>query len=412
MSKFQIVFAFTISILLSFSCTSENENTSLYVISNRDFEDILYIEGTVEPVNSTTVTCPRNFDGVIAQLIEDGTPVEEGDVICVLEMQELSSQYDDLLTNLENARAVQSKTIADLDMEYALLEAQVKNNEAATKIAQLDSLQLIYSTPIQRRIKELDLEKVAVEKNKYEKKIQSLEIIQQSELRRRELNVQRLASRAQAVKERLDNLTIKAPKKGLAIRANYDVTGEKLQVGDPVWNAMPLVIIPDLLEMKVKILAPEKDFKYINEGDSVMYTFDAMPENKAWGKITKKTLVGRQIRRNSKVKRFEIEASIDSVLVMPEPGFTANCHIILKQVKDAIVVPQVAIFEEDSMRVVYVKKNGGFETRQISIGISSPKEAVITAGLQKDETVALVKPESSSIKETVLFSDSIKLGKR
>jgi multidrug efflux pump subunit AcrA (membrane-fusion protein) len=131
-----------------------------------------------------------------------------------------------------------------------------------------------------------------------------------------------------------------------------------------------------------------------------------MPENKAWGKITKKAPVGQPISTDSKVKFFEIEATVDSFIVIPGPGLSAECRVILKRVPEAIVIPQIAIFEEDSMKVVYVKTKNGFELRQIETGVSSPKEAVITKGLAKDERIALSKPQIAIINQKKLLPDS------
>jgi hypothetical protein len=383
-------------------------NISTYTIPNKNLENILTVEGFVEPVFSTTLQCPRYADATIVELIEDGTMVEAGDVVCVLEDVRLETDYDQLLINIENEQANLSKTKANLEMEYTLLEAQVQNNEAQTKISNLDSLQLKYSPQTQQRIKSLEMEIVAIEKNKLEKKLQALSVIQQNEIKRMEFRIQRLLNNAKAVKEKIDGLTLRAPKRGLAIRA-ANVLGNdrtiKLQIGDPVWGNIPIIIIPEMDSMKIKIMAPESDFKYINVSDSVFYTFDAMPDNKAWGKITKKAPVGQPIERGSTVKLFEIESSVDSTLLMPDPGFTANCHIVITQVKDTIVVPQVAIFEEDSMKVVYVKRDERFEMRQILTGTSSPKEAIVTTGLQRHETIALTKP--SSVKAKILLPDSV-----
>jgi multidrug efflux pump subunit AcrA (membrane-fusion protein) len=405
--KQQIVFIYILLFLFLFSCSDDNKSISTYTVPNKNLENILIIDGFVEPVFSTTLQCPGYVDGTIVQFVEDGTLVEEGEIVCVLEDTRLKNDYDELLINIENEQANLSKTKANLEMEYAMLEAQVQNNEAETKIANLDSLQLIYSPQTQQKIKTLEMEIVAIQKNKLEKKLQALSVIQQSEIKRMEFRIQRLLSRAEAAKEKLDGLKIKAPKKGLAIRAAnmFSEKHTKLQIGNPIWDGMPLVIIPEMDKMKIKIKAPEKDFKYINLGDSVFYTFDAMPGNKAWGKILKKAPVGQQIAKGSKVKLFEIESSIDSVPVMPEPGVTANCHILIAQVKDTIVIPQVAIFEEDSMKVVYVKRDNGFEMRQIIAGLSSPKEAIITAGLRRNETIALTKP--ASVKAKILLPDSI-----
>ena len=390
------------------ACTVQDEKgEATYTVSSKNFENIVVISGFAEPIRATNMLCPGDIDGVITFLIEDGTYVEQGDVVCIIEYKELQDYYDQLVINLENVKAHLNKTRADLDMQYALLEAQVKNNDADTQIAELDSLQLMYSTPSQRKISELELEKVAINKARYEKKLQALAIIHQSEIRRIELEIQNLDNRAKGIKDRLDALTLKANEKGLAVRATNRVTDTKFQEGDPVWGNMQVVTIPELAEMKVKIFASERDYKVINVDDSVSYAFDAMPDNIGWGKILMKSPVGQQYKEGSKVKFFEIEASIDSIFTMPEPGFTADCSIFIHQIKDTIVAPQVAIFEQDSMKVVYVKKENGYEMRQVLTGLSSPKEAIITAGLDPGETIALTIPKSSGIKNKQLLPDSI-----
>jgi hypothetical protein len=324
-----------------------------------------------------------------------------------VEVSDLQINYDQLLISYENAQVDLTRTQADMDMQYALLEAQVKTNEAETQIARLDSLQLEYATPNQVKIKELELAQVTIQKERFEKKLQALDFIRKSEVRKKELQLRQFANRIQSVKEQLDALTVKAPKDGLAIRTVNPLTRKKLQVGDPVWSRMPLVNLPEFTGMKVKIQAPETDYKYINLNDPVSFSFDAMPENKAWGKIQMKSPVGQSYKENSKVKFFEIEASIDSALLMPEPGFTAYCRILLKEVKDTLMVPQIAIFEEDSMKVIYVKQEKGFDLRQIATGISSPKEVVITAGLQGNEVVALTQPPASLLRRKLFLpSDS------
>lgn len=346
-------------------------------------------------------------DAIIQSIVDDGVFVEAGDIVCVLEAKELQTNYDELLVFLENSKAQLNTTKATLSLEYSLLEAQVRNNEADTQIAQLDSLQLTYSPENQRKIKELELERVSIEKNKLEKKLKSLAIIQQSEIRKLELEIQRTEQRVSSIKEILDKLVLRAPKKGLVTRAMNRMTGKKMQIGDNVWNNMPIILMPEMENVKVMIMAPEQDYRYINIGDSVGYTFDAMPDNIAWGKIQKRSPVGQPINQNSKVKLFEIEASIDSSSTIPEPGFTANCKIWLKEVKDTIVAPQIAIFDEDSIKVVYVKQGNKFEKRQVMTGISSPKEAIISKGLRNDEIISLTKPSISLIKKTTLLPDSI-----
>jgi len=406
-SKFLVYLLLIFQVL---SC-SQDAQVATYTTSYGDFTNSMLLEGLVEPVLSTTLSSPRYCDGTIVFLVEDGEYVEEGQVVCIIEFQQLQNQYDQILIQLENAEAGLNKTKADLSMQFALLEAQVRTNEADTKIAQMDSLQIAYMSLNQRAIKELELEKATIEKARYEKKLEALKFIQQTEIKKLELEIQRFKMRVDAMKEQLDALTIKAPRSGMVVRANNRSVGGgvKLLVGDPVWSNFPVAIMPDFKKMKVIITASEADFKHISVNDSVNYTFDAMPDNTGTGKILKKAPVGQPYKRGGTVKFFEVETSIDSVLTMPEPGFTANCHIIMKQVENVISVPQIALFDEDSLKVVYVQLKKGFESRQVQTDISSPTEIIVSAGLTAGEIIALSKPKPSLIKTRTALPDSLML---
>jgi multidrug efflux pump subunit AcrA (membrane-fusion protein) len=372
-----------------------------------DFEDFLTIDGYIEPVQTISVSCPREADGIVTYLIKDGTYANQDDVVCTIEDKEVKKRYDEAIVNLETAKADLNKSKADLDLQYALLEAQVKNNAAETDIADLDSLQLKYLSPNLQKIKKLELQKVAIEKHKLEKKLKSLAIINQSDIKKSEFEIQRLTSLIQSSKEQLDGLVLKAPYKGMIYRSTY-YTGAKVKEGDNVWNNMPVVTIPDLTKMKVKIIASEGNYKRININDAVELTFDAMPKNKAWGKILSKSPVGQPIKENSKIKTFEIEATIDSSLVIPGPGLSANCKVIIKQIKNALVIPVIAIFEKDSLKVVYIKKAGKYEMRQVVCGATSPKNAVISSGIRVNEQISLLEPKSTLVEKKTWIGKPIK----
>jgi hypothetical protein len=50
-----------------------------------------------------------------------------------------------------------------------------------------------------------------------------------------------------------------------------------------------------------------------------------------------------------------------------------------------------------------VKNGDKFEMRQVTLGTSSPKSAIVVAGLKVGEKILLVKPSSSLIDKKTLF---------
>jgi len=408
MNKLSLLFATLIFGMIYTSCQDQEKKEILIDhISHTNFEDILTVDGTVNAVRSVTMTCPPELEGEIVYLIEDGTHVEKGDLVCQMENRETQDVIDQLQIAVENAKANLTKTKANLEMRYAQLDAQVKTNEVQTSIANLDSLQLIYASPVQRRVKELELQKAAIIKNKLTKKLVALDIINKNQIKRMELQIQSQENRQSMIMGIIDKMTIKATQSGMAMRAISWETGKKVQEGDNVEGSMPLINIPDMTEMKVNISASEASYKRMNINDRVEYTFDAMPGNVASGKITSKAPIGQPLTRNSKVKFFEVEASMEKAKILPKPGLSVSCNIILQRVKDTIVVPQIAVFDEDSMKFVYVKREKGYEKRQVKIGPSSPKLAVIAKGLTGKESLSLIKPSSASVKNTTLLPGPI-----
>ena len=131
----------------------------LYEVIRQPFEDVLTIEGYAESVRSEHIDCPPDVDGTIISIVETGTMVNEGDVICVIEDVNIANNYERWKLNLESMQAELEKLIASQELEFALLEAQVRNNDVETLLAESDSLQMLYLNPSERRIKELQAER-------------------------------------------------------------------------------------------------------------------------------------------------------------------------------------------------------------------------------------------------------------
>lgn len=381
------------------SCSSKNgEGFTYYTVERDAFVDVLRVEGFTESLGSVILTCPPDVDGSIEYLIESGTMVKKGDTLCIIEDLSIEERYDNLLIDLENSYADLESTKANAQLELAMLEAQVRTNEAETQIAGLDSVQLLYLSPTERRIKELQMEQSAIRRERLNKQVDKQKIIQQADIKKAESKISRIERRVESQRELLQSLILLAPRDGLAIRARRNPwTAQTWLVGDNVWNGRAVVTMPTIDSMKVLIYAQETEYKRIEVGDSVEYTFDAMPDNRAWGRITKLSPMGLKRTEGSEVKTFEVEASVDSVLHPLDPGLSANCRIFLQHVPDTLVVPTVCVYKRDSVDVVYVRKGKKYEERVVRLSITTPRSSVIADGVNEGEQITLIKPDDKHI---------------
>lgn len=385
MAAFGLIFA---------SCSSgEGGALPMYAIERVVYEDVLTIEGQTESVNSMNVFCPPDIDGTIISILESGTRVKKGDVVCVIEDVNIANNYDELLVDLESAQAELEKLKASQQLEYALLEAQVKNNDAETMLAGFDSIQMLYMSPVERRTKELQLDRARIERARLLKKVDATKVMQKTDVMRVQKRIERIERRLESEKERMESLTLRAPKDGVMVRAKVWPWGDQTwKVGDNIWDGRVVVNMPSFDSTKVILYVQETEYKRLHMGDSVTYTFDAMPGNRGWGRITKMASVGMERTEGSHVKTFEVEASVDSLLSPVDPGLSARCRIYMKHIPNVIAVPTISIFDEDSLKVVYVKKGRRYEPREVVLGVGSPKMTIIDKGLKEGETIALIRP--------------------
>jgi multidrug efflux pump subunit AcrA (membrane-fusion protein) len=389
-----VLYGMTAIGLLASCSFGEDDALPVYAIKRTAYEDVLVVEGYTESVNSVNINCPPHLGGTIVHIVESGTEVKKGDVVCVLEDANLAESCERLELDLESARAEVEKLQAAQQLENTLLEAQVKNNEAEAILAESDSIQMLYMSPVERRSKALQLERARVERDLLYKKMEAAKVMQKMDLVRAEKRIRRIERRLDDERRKLESLTLKAPCDGIAVRGRrWHWSDVVWNIGDQVRDGRTVVTLPDFKRVKVIFHAQETEYKRMQLADSVVFAFDASPENYGWGRIVKMASVGQERTSGSQVKTFEVEVSVDSLSVPVEPGLSAKCHIYTKYIPDMIVVPTISIFDRDSLKVVYVQKGKRYEEREVKLGIGSPKMTIISEGLHEGERITLIKPK-------------------
>ncbi|MFB6319592.1 efflux RND transporter periplasmic adaptor subunit [Saccharicrinis sp. FJH54] len=378
-----------------FSCSNEDNKYVYSTVEKGDFTESVKMEGVVDAVNSVSVSCPRIFNVTVAYLVEDGEFVKKGDTVCILENQQLITNYDNRLKSLSSARAQYTKLEASLAMNIALLEAQVKNNEVQTSIVFMDSLQMKYSSDVQKKLTRLEIEKAEITRRKLEDKLRSTEEINNAELRKMRLQIKQFELYISRTKDDLDQLVLIAPQDGMATIGSPN--GEKLKIGDRVWPGDGIVNLPDMRSIKVLLQVPESKFKRLEMKQPVEITFDAVPGVIARGEVSHMTPVGKPVSRNSKIKVFDVTVKVNETSEIPDLGTTAKCNVIIKRQENCLVIPQIAIETIDSVKYVYVLTKGKINKQQINTGYESVENAVVTRGLGENDVILLNKPLDSEV---------------
>jgi HlyD family secretion protein len=406
------------------SCTGKKDSSIItFRLNKSDYRETINIPGAIQAVVTTPVILPRNMYGqmIVMRLAQDGEFVKTGDTICVVSSPEMESKYKETLTSIETREAELKKAEADAQLSISLLEAQLATSEAQLKISSLDSLQLQFATDSKRRLLELEMKKSLIEKQKTERKLAATRKIGESDLKQKRMMIMQEKTKAQGLADQINALTVIAKRDGVVQRAisptfyfsgssGTGAFGGPIREGTVLIISVPVLQFPDLSTMQISADAAEADFKKIEKGQKVLITVDAAKKLITTGKVNRKSLAGGNMMRysTSKVRSYEVIIDIDSCHSRLKPGLSANCEITLKEAKDTLFVPTLAIFEKDSTRVVYVKGKEKFTPVKIESGTAGSSYTIITGGLKGDEIIALTEPPNSLIVKVKAPADTTK----
>lgn len=367
-------------------------------VERKNFIDKITVSGSLESIKTFNITAPQVFSNLtINWLIDEGTHIKKGDTVCSLEALRLEEVYSTAVSQYEIAVAEYNKSKADLDLQYLMLESQVNTIDISTSISRLDSLQLQFTTPLEKRKIELEMEKAEIEREKLLNKLKFLKSINASEMKKMELKISQEQNRINMAVDQLNKLELQSDVDGMVIYSNSWSTGNKIAEGDEVWGGMPLLEIPRMDKVQAKLFVNETNFKRIEKGQEVEIHVDARSDLKLSGEILRKSPMGKPIRRRSKVKVYEIIASLDSAAISVQPGLSITCDIILNRLNDTLVIPTVSVFEKDSTKLVFVEAGNKFDSREIEIAMDNNEFSVVKSGLTGIETIATTRPPESLI---------------
>ena len=185
---------------------------------------------------------------------------------------------------------------------------------------------------------------------------------------------------------------VKAPQGGTLVSFGA-VVGAAVGEGS---SENPLAQIADISKMKVSIDVNETDINNVKKGMAARCTFSAMPELELAGSVVSvaSTAGGSNEEGwgNSGVVNFPVVVVIDK----PDPalrlGMTVNVDVLTQSVPDALVVPTMAVMEDEDgsyVEVVTDEESMKTEKRKVTLGPRSASQAVVKSGLSEGEGVVL-----------------------
>jgi HlyD family secretion protein len=359
---------------------------TVVTIGRSDLNAVVTSNGKVEPIAPAVAHAefPTFVDHVYAT---EGQTVHKGQMILTLDAADIRSQLAqtkaDLLaaqSDLRNAQAGGApEQLADLQGNIEQTKLEIANLERTHKALE-DLVAKQAATQDELIQNEANLTKANAKLDALNDKKKA--IAQQAGVTARAaaLHVNEDQDQVRALGEKVRSATVIAPVDGTLYSLPVRV-GDYVRVGDV------LAEIADLKQVRVRAFVDEPDLGWLEPGQDVHVTWDGKPGETWMGQTEQipKQVVPRQSRSVG-----EVLCSVDNSNRTLLPNVNVEVKIMVRQRKDAVVVPRAAVHYDKKQPYVFVFSDDKVHRRNITVGIASATDYEVLSGLSVDDRVALM----------------------
>jgi multidrug efflux pump subunit AcrA (membrane-fusion protein) len=218
---------------------------------------------------------------------------------------------------------------------------------------------------------------------------------------RYESRVNRLQREIESYQKAIVATTIKTPEDGIVMFAK-DWSGKSYGKDSEIniWRPM-IATLPDMSVVITETYIKEIDIAKVHMNDSVRITIDALPDQVFHGTVIKIATIGED-HKDFDMKAFKIIVRFEKSDKGLKPGMTSNNDIIVRNVKDKLLVPLQGIFTKNGKKVVYLKRGGNITEQPIVLTAQNDLFASVEEILKEGDVLLLYQPEEFKVETEIL----------
>ncbi len=366
----------------------------------------VHTSGQLESENSENILLPtvlstqnvRVYEIKITDLIEEGSVVDSGQYIATLDHKVIEEVLTTARLELEAAMVVIEDAKLDSNLSLSNYRDLITNSRSDVEERKIVLAESVYESPSVIKKAEMEVSKA---ERKLEQDIKGLGMRQRqlnSQMERRNIDFRLKQKRVDDLLKLYDALIIKAPKPGMVIYAR-DRFGIKIQIGSVLTPWSPIIAtLPDMTRMISETYVNEIDIAKIKVGQKVTLSIDAFPGKELQGEVISVANIGQPMPKSDS-KVFLVNIRVFGHDPDLKPAMTTGNLIQTGVYNDRLFVPSEAVFESDSTKYVYLKKNGVVK-QIVDTGEENEDYIVLNKGVMEGDLLLLNEPEKTEDLET------------
>ncbi len=277
-------------------------------------------------------------------------------------------------------------------------QLSLKQKEVNFEQAQL-SFQLFINYEFPKNVEQLlsNYTEAIAELERTKAKAKSRLIQAESDLKSKKATYQLNVKRLDELEKNIANCTIVATAPGFVTYSTSAsgfralIQGVQIQPGASVLQSQELLVLPDFNSMGVDVKVHEASIQKISIGQNANVKVSSIPNKVFKGKIVQISNMPDQSLKtlNPDINVYVVKVELIDKDKAMRPGMNADVEILIKELKNVIAVPIVAVNFEKGNPYCEVLQGRNIIRKNIKLGESSETMIEVKEGLKEGDVVVL-----------------------
>ena len=346
-----------------------------------------------------------DFALVLQNLATSGTRVKKGQTIAEFDRQYMLQRLDDYRSSVAQSESSVKKMYAELEVTKKARDQNIANAKASLDKAKLDLKTLPVLSAIDSERVKLAAEESEARYKQLQSEIRFYNISDQAQIKNTIIEFEQAKGELKRAEANADRLIMKAPLDGLAVVQTIFRGSEMaaIQSGDQLYPGQFFMSVVDPSSMVINANVNQVDVERLRIGAKARVRFDAYPDLQLPARVYSVGGVPKTGgTRINFVKEIPVRLKLDAMDPRVIPDLSVSIDILV-DVEDAqVIVPLDSVFEDTAGRTgarpyVFVQNSqGGWDRREVELGLKSFTHVIVRSGLKPKEVVAVDRPPDKS----------------
>ncbi|MTV48205.1 efflux RND transporter periplasmic adaptor subunit [Heliobacillus mobilis] len=373
--------------------TSSGAPVNAREVSTGDFEVSVVVSGKIEPYAKENITA-RVKGRLVKVFVEAGQTVKTGDVLALIDKEDMLRKESDARINLEveQLNLEKNRQTALYELEKARETAEQSRKKMELNKKNLDRVQALFDSGAATK-KELEEAQNTYEESgtQYRNDRLRADSIEANDLgtdlKLKAAQVQLKRQEWETAARDLEECSVKAPMDGMVLDVPVDP-------GDYISPETKIAVLGRTDRLNIKADVSEADLPLIGIGMAAQITGPSLGEKNLDGKVTviAPQAVTKEKEQTEKTT-VPVTVEVDNPGGIGRPGTNVDIRIQAARLSDVLTAPHEAIRDSRTGKEVLVVRDGKIAVSPVVTGLANDMMVEVKSGIQAGDWLVLNPPE-------------------